>query len=281
MSEKAPQISVIVAVFNGAKTLQGCIDSVIAQTYPHKELIVIDGASTDDTVEIIRANDDRISSWESRPDRGVYHAWNKALDHAGGEWICFLGADDYFWSDDVLERLAPHLRAAADQGVRVVYGRLALVSTKGGLVEMFGLPWEKAGRRFRQDMSIPHPGTMHHRSLFETHGRFDESYRMAADYELLLRELKSRDARFVPGVISVGQRLGGVSSVAPHQLLNIQEVVKARRKNGIRSFSPPLFRRRFRALVRSQVSRLVGARTTDVLVDFYRVCTGKRRKWTR
>jgi glycosyltransferase involved in cell wall biosynthesis len=247
MSEEAPLISVIVAVFNGAKTLQGCIDSVAGQTYPHNELIVIDGASTDGTVDVIRSNDTRIAYWESRPDRGVYHAWNKALDHAGGEWICFLGADDYLWSEGVLERLAPHLRAAAAQGVRVVYGRLALVSTKGDLVEMLGLPWEKVGRRFRQDMSIPHPGTMHHRSLFEMHGRFDESFRMAADYELLLRELKSRDARFVPDVAVTGMRLGGVSNTPSSALLQIQDVARARRKHDVKGFSSSLFWRRSRS----------------------------------
>jgi glycosyltransferase involved in cell wall biosynthesis len=281
MSEEAPLISVIVAVFNGAKTLQGCIDSVAGQTYPRKELIVIDGASTDGTVDVIKANDTRIAYWESERDRGIFHAWNKALDHAGGEWVCFLGADDYFWSDDVLERLAPHLRAAAAQGVRVVYGRVAHVSASGESFEMEGQPWEKVKRRYRQDAAIPHPGTMHHRSLFETHGRFDESFRMAADYELLLRELKSNRARFVPEVVVTGMRLGGMSNTPSSALLQIQDVARARHKHDVKGFSPSLFWRRSRSLLRTRVTGLIGAKASNLLIDLYRVCTGKRRKWTR
>jgi glycosyltransferase involved in cell wall biosynthesis len=82
-----PLISVIVAVYNGAKTLQRCIDSVSDQTYPNKELIIIDGGSTDGTIEIIRSNQDQITYWQSEPDNGIYHAWNKALDHASGDGI--------------------------------------------------------------------------------------------------------------------------------------------------------------------------------------------------
>lgn len=78
---RKPLISVIVAVYNGEKTLQHCIDSVSNQAYPHKELIIIDGGSTDGTVDILRADNDKIAYWESEPDKGIYHAWNKALDH--------------------------------------------------------------------------------------------------------------------------------------------------------------------------------------------------------
>ncbi len=74
-----PLISVIVAVYNGAKTLQHCIDSVANQAYPHKELIIMDGGSTDGTVDILEANDDRIGYWESKPDRGIYIDGSGAL----------------------------------------------------------------------------------------------------------------------------------------------------------------------------------------------------------
>ena len=96
-----PKISIIVAVYNSKKTLQRCIDSVFSQTYPHKELIIIDGGSTDGTVDILRANNDKITYWKSEPDNGIYQAWNKALDHAKSDWICFLGADDYLWKPKV------------------------------------------------------------------------------------------------------------------------------------------------------------------------------------
>jgi hypothetical protein len=169
---------------------------------------------------------------------------------------------------------------ASARGVHVVYGQLALVSTRGDLVEMLGRPWETVKRQFRKGNSIPHPGTMHHRNLFETHGTFDESFRMAADYELLLRELKSRDALFVPEVVVVGMQLGGMSNAPSNALLQIQDVARARSQNGIRGFSLSLLWRRYRSLIRSGVSRLVGVESANWLIDCYRVFTGKRRKWT-
>jgi len=279
--ENQPLISVIVAVFNAAKTLQRCIDSVMGQTYQHKELIIIDGGSTDGTVEILKANSDKITYWESKPDRGIYHAWNKALGRAEGEWICFLGGDDYFWQRNVLECVVPHLRQAAAVQVGVVYGRLAIVNAKGEILEMEGQPWEDSERRFQQEMAIPHVGTMHHQSLFARHGLFDESFRIAADYDFLLRELKSHRATFVPGLIIAGMQLGGGSSIPSQQFLAIREVARARRNNEITSLSPRLFKRLIRALVRLGISKVVGERATDLLVDCYRVGTGKPRKWTR
>lgn len=89
--DSKPVTSVIVAVYNGAKTLQRCIDSVSNQTYPQKELIIIDGGSADGTVDILRVNNDKIAYWKFKPDRGIYHAWNKALDHVQGAWIYFWG----------------------------------------------------------------------------------------------------------------------------------------------------------------------------------------------
>ena len=95
MSQKPPpMISVIVAVYNGQATLKQCLDSVTQQTYENTELIVIDGGSTDGTVDLLRANQEKIAYWISEPDRGIYNAWNKALTQARGDWICFLRSEE-------------------------------------------------------------------------------------------------------------------------------------------------------------------------------------------
>jgi len=88
-----PSITAIVAVFNGVDTLQQCIDSVAQQSYPAKELIVIDGDSKDGTVELLKASQEKINYWVSEPDSGVYNAWNKGLAKANGDWIFSLGSD--------------------------------------------------------------------------------------------------------------------------------------------------------------------------------------------
>jgi glycosyltransferase involved in cell wall biosynthesis len=102
----SPLITFVLAIFNASKTLTQCLNSVAQQSCKDFELVVIDGGSTDGSVEILRSQASHFAYWTSEPDRGVYDAWNKALQHARGEWICFLGADDYLWSSDVVQQLS-------------------------------------------------------------------------------------------------------------------------------------------------------------------------------
>ena len=230
--QDTPLVSIIVAVFNGNATLQQCIDSVKQQIYPNKELIIIDGGSTDGTVNLLRENAGNISYWISEPDRGVYSAWNKGLAQAHGEWICFLGADDFFWDSTVLEKMVAHLQKLP-QSTRVAYGQIMLIGEDGKPSRTIGEPWEQARESFSQYMSIPHVGTMHRRTLFEQNGTFDESFEIAGDYELLLRELKIGVAMFIPNIIVVGQRLGGISTTANNNLKIKLEVWRAQRMHGL------------------------------------------------
>ena len=227
----APLISIIVAVFNAKTTLQQCIDSVAQQTYPNKELIVIDGGSKDGTVDLIKVNRKKIAYWITEPDRGIYNALNKGVAKAQGEWICFLGADDYFWDTNVLERLAGQL-ADIPNNIHVAYGQIMMVDAGGASLYPQGEPWENIKGRFRQIMCIPHQGVMHRRSLFGQHGRFDESFRIAGDYELLLRELKTGDAIFIPNLLITAQRQGGMSTRAANYFKTLREYRRAQRMHG-------------------------------------------------
>lgn len=239
ITKTSPLISVIIAVLDGHNTLEHCIKSIVGQTYPNKELIIMDGGSTDGSLSIIRKHEHNITYWESKPDRGIYHAWNKTLARAGGEWICFLGADDYFCNDQVLTDLLPFLHHAAASGIRVVYGRIARVDGGGRLLARWGKPWEKIRWQMPHGMPIglPHTGLMHHRDLFKNHGLFDETFRIAGDYEFLLRELKHAKSRalFVEDIITVAQRVGGLAD--SNSLFFHTEVLRARRKNGINRIS--------------------------------------------
>ena len=278
-SAAAPTISVIVAVFNGARTLRRCIESVMGQTYPHKEVIVIDGGSTDGTTDLLQRSASQLTHWESEPDRGIYHAWNKGLAHARGEWICFLGADDYLWAPDTLQRLAPTL-AGASPLARLVYGEVAVVNERGGEMQRAGEDWRSAARRFRQIMCLPHTGLMHHRSLFEAHGPFDESFRIGGDYEFLLRELRDRDALFVPGLVVAGMGHGGVSSDPAGSLEMLREFRRAQRKHGL-----PAGRHWVAAIARAYLRvglwRLLGRRLAPYVFDAARATAGKKPYWTR
>jgi glycosyltransferase involved in cell wall biosynthesis len=280
MKQKQPLITIIVAVLNGAETLQRCVDSVVGQTYPHKELIIIDGDSTDGTVEILRDNSGNLAYWESKPDRGIYHAWNRALDHAHGEWIYFLGADDYLWSPDVLVEMIPYLTNALPQ-IRIVYGSVAMVSAKGDVLEVHGKPWKQVKRHFFQGKCIPHQGVFHHHSLFQLHGGFDSSFKVAGDYEFLLRELKRSDAHFVDDVVVAGQQIGGLCNDPSYELLTLREYIIAQKRHlGDRPFLQ-FWWFYLKANAKRALRYTIGARNTNYIVDFYRVINGRPVIWSR
>jgi len=282
LTDSYPRISIIVAVLNGGKTLQRCIDSVVNQTYPYKELIIMDGGSVDNSIDILKANEGNITYWESKPDQGIYHAWNKALDHAHGDWIYFLGADDYLWSTDTLSQMVPHLNAAF-LSVRIVYGSVAIVSTDGNILKVHGQPWPQIKKKFLNIMNcIHHQGVFHHRTLFQFHGRFDISFRILGDYEFLLRELKQNDAHFVDDIIVAGFQNTGLSSNPTNELLALRETIIARKKHfGIKGFSLYFSSIYAKSFIKKTLSQTVGIKATNYIVDFYRVITGRPPIWTR
>lgn len=270
----------IVAVYNGKATLQQCIDSVAQQTYPNKELIIIDGGSKDGTVELLEKNCSKFSYWISEPDRGIYNAWNKGLERAQGEWVCFLGADDYFWDATVLERIADKL-ALLPPKIRVAYGQIMLIGTGGESPRPKGEPWQKTKEFFKRYMCIPHVGTMHRKSLFEKHGKFDESFRIAGDYELLLRELKSGDAVFLPDIITAGQRLGGISTAPENYLRTLRESWRAQRMHGKLFPGKYLRKEMTNECLKLFLWKVFGDRLARKLLDLRRRIRGLPPHWTK
>lgn len=178
-----PLVSVVIATLNAGATLARCLESVLRQTYPQREILVMDGASNDDTPRILNDYGQALTYWESVSDRGIYHAWNKALERATGEWICFLGADDYFPNTGRLERLVATGTSAID--IDLVFGRAAIVDQEGRVRRVVGNPWDWGGMRSWQ--VVAHSGALQRRSLFERHGNFSENFKIAGDYEFLLR----------------------------------------------------------------------------------------------
>jgi len=278
--EAAPLISVIVAIYNGKATLQQCIDSVAQQTYPKKELIIIDGGSTDGTVELLKKNRNKFSYWISEPDRGIYNAWNKGLAQAQGEWICFLGADDYFWDETVLERIVAQL-GMLPPTIRVAYGQIMMLGVDDQVLRTEGESWVQLKEHFRQNMCIPHVGTMHRRSLFEQHGKFDESFRIAGDYELLLRELNTGDAKFIPDIITAAQRFGGISTDNTNQFKAMLEKMRAQWMHGQLLPGRYLLKEMAKKYLRLLLWKVLGDRLARKLLDLRRRIKGLPPYWTK
>lgn len=181
-SDSAPRLSIIVATYNAAATLQRCLETIVAQTFVEWEIIIADGGSNDGTLDIIRRYKNHVAHWHSQRDAGIYDAWNQALSHAAGEYVCFLGADDGWHSSDALERV---FTAIGSGQYDLVTGRGALVDSHGKRIVEFGGPWNY--RKVARRMTICHPGALHRRDLFVRFGLFDIGYRISADYDFLLR----------------------------------------------------------------------------------------------
>lgn len=145
------------------------------------ELLIADGGSTDGTVAILEEYCSHMTWWQSKPDRGIYDAWNQALAHAKGEYIAFLGADDAWHAPSTLREV---FEAIGDRQYDLVTSRGILVGRRE-LRHEFGNPWSHS--RVAKKMTICHPGTLHRRDLFERYGLFNIHYRISADYEFLLR----------------------------------------------------------------------------------------------
>jgi glycosyltransferase involved in cell wall biosynthesis len=271
--------TIIVATYNAEESIQECIDSFKSQTYLNKELIIIDGDSSDTTQAIIKKNRSIISYYLSEPDSGIYDAWNKALSKVQGNWVYFLGADDYFANANVLESVAKMLIEIPDS-INVVYGMVDHVSTSGTYLYSRGEPWSKVGEKYKQLMTIPHQGVFHKKFLFDKHGGFDEDFRIAGDYEFLLRELKDNKAFFIPILISV-MRQGGLSNDKLNSTLIIKELRRAQIKNNLKRPGIYWILAMIRVYLRLFLWMVLGENIARKLLDFGRFLMKKPPHWTK
>lgn len=207
MGDESPLVSIITSVLNGADTLQRTIDSVHNQTYNYIEYIIIDGNSSDGTINILEKNSERISYWISEDDDGIYHAWNKGLNKVQGNWILFLGSGDILHPDAISDMIKVTGRLKGQ--IEYVSGKSEIRDANDKLIAITGEPWEWA--TFKKYMCTAQSGALHSIELFKKYGQFDESYKVAGDYEFLLRAGNKLKSSFIDKVV-VTFYLGGVSN---------------------------------------------------------------------
>jgi glycosyltransferase involved in cell wall biosynthesis len=225
----SPLISVITVCLNAERFLDQTIQSVLGQTYPHIEYIIIDGGSKDGTVDIIRKHESRLTYWHSKPDRGLAHAFNLGLEQVHGEWILFLNSDDFFLNPSVIHKMVPHL--LYNNNVDVVFGATIYFTNQVNPVpapmrKFYGSPWR--WRDFRWSDTIPHPSAFTNRRFFNRVKGFDEAFRIAVDYDFFLRGHKTFRAEYIAIPIS-GMREEGLSG--RNMLQNFREGRMAHLKN--------------------------------------------------
>lgn len=205
------KISVITVVFNGAETIEDTIRSVLSQHHPDLEYIVIDGGSTDQTMNIVNRYKDKIDVIVSETDGGMYDAMNKGIAKASGEVIGFLNADDVYAHDNVLSTVADVL---TDKNIDGCYADLLYVR-RDDLTNpvRYWRSGERSANAFSNGWMPAHPTFYARAEVYRQYGGFNLNYQLAADVELLIR-LMGRYAirtRYIPEIF-VKMRMGGVSN---------------------------------------------------------------------
>lgn len=227
------KISIITVSYNSAATIEDAIMSVASQTYHDVEHIIIDGSSTDGTLEIINRHKDKISKFVSEPDEGIYDAMNKGLRLAGGDVIGFLNADDIYADNLVLQKVAS---VFDDSVVDACYADLVYVS-KDNLNKVIRY-WKSGGYQeglFRRGWMPAHPTFFVRKAVYDKYGGFDLDFKFQSDFDLTMRFLDVHRIKsvYIPEIF-VKMRMGGATN---RSILNIIkgniEAYRACKKNGL------------------------------------------------
>ncbi len=228
------KFSIIIVTYNSAFTLKDTIESVLRQDYPTVEHIIIDGNSSDDTVKIIESYP-HITNWISEKDKGLYDAINKGIQRATGDIIGILNSDDFFPNEKVLSIIAEQFK---DPEVDAIIGDIAFVKPDnlGRIIRHYSSA-NFHPKKFAAGYMPAHPSFYVRKKFYDTYGLYKLDYKIAADYELLIRFMHKKGIRFryIPEIL-VYMRTGGVSnqSVMSRFVLN-KEIVRACAEIGIKT----------------------------------------------
>lgn len=214
------KVSIITATYNSEKTLEYCMNSVLSQTYAEIEYIIIDGNSKDNTVNLIasKAKASQNIIWTSEPDKGIYDALNKGIEKATGDIVGFVHSDDYLADDDCISKI---VKAFKDHRVDGVYGNLHYVSFENPDVVIRNWVSQMFHPKLLKHGWMPaHPTLFLKRAVYETHGKFNLNYKIAADYDFILRIFNKSTYTFhyLPNTI-VKMRVGGASNKSLKNLI--------------------------------------------------------------
>ena len=223
-------LSILTVTYNSLTTLKDAYASLCAQTYTQWEWIVQDGGSTDGTLEWLESLSDARVNWVSEKDHGIYDALNKAVGRASGEWIGLLHSDDLYPNNDVLQVVV-----AAMAGNDAIYGDLKYVQAAD--VTKVLRHWQSeafAPTLLRKGWMPPHPTLFLRKEVYAKVGGFDTRYRIAADYDFILRVFRTPNLKihYLPQVLML-MRQGGASSKLSNLLAKSKEDLQIMRANGL------------------------------------------------
>jgi glycosyltransferase involved in cell wall biosynthesis len=220
-----PKITVITASYNSEKTISDTIESVLNQKYLNIEYLIIDGCSSDNTISIIKRYENLFEGrlkYISEEDSGIYDAWNKGVEKAQGSWISFVGSDDILCANTFSDFIE---FAKTNEDVNFISSKTLLVTEDLDPIRVIGTPWSNTMNSY---CCIAHVGSLHHKTLFDKKGVFDSNYKIAGDYDFLLRCRDIIRPIFVD-IVSAKVRDGGISG---RQISRVaRETVMAKKNN--------------------------------------------------
>jgi glycosyltransferase involved in cell wall biosynthesis len=246
---KTPQVmkvSIITVCYQSAKSIEATIQSVMAQNYPHIEHILIDGGSTDGTLNIIKKYEDAISIWISEPDGGVYDAMNKGIAFSTGDIIGFLNADDVFKGNQIILNV---VKAFVEEEVDSVFGDVEFV--KGGRVSRYYSSRSFHPSKFADGYMPAHPSFYATSAVYKLVGNFRTDFKIASDFDLLLRMLyvHNQSYKYLP-ICMVQMTPGGISNQSLKSRLTLnKEILQSCREHGIRSSYIRIYLKYFKKIV--------------------------------
>jgi glycosyltransferase involved in cell wall biosynthesis len=228
---KRPLVSILTAVYNCESSIEKTIVSVLSQDYDNLEFIIIDGGSTDGTVDIIKKYEYAIDYWVSERDEGISDAFNKAVNLAAGDYVNFQGAGDYLLSNSVINEMMENIDPSQDM---LICGRVQRVSDSDDAKVLWVAPktyrkkFDKRSLLFK--MSLPHQGLFMHKKMFEIYGIFDVNNLYCMDYEHLLRAYKSFPPVTMKNIMFSAWREGGVGTYRVRETLSEYGRIKVKNK---------------------------------------------------
>lgn len=230
------KFSIITVTYNSSSTVQGTIESVLSQTYPNIEYIVIDGCSKDDTVDIIKEQEPKFNGrmcWISEKDKGMYDAMNKGIRMATGDVVGIINSDDFYHRNDIIAEIA---KTFEDDNVQATFADVRFVHPDDlNKTVRYYSSKNFSPNRFRFGFMPAHPSFFTYKKNFETFGYYQTDYKIAADYELLIRFLYTHKLAYKYLHLDVMKmRTGGMSTASwrSNVILN-KEIVRACKENGI------------------------------------------------
>jgi len=233
------KVSIITVCFNRDETIEDTIKSVLSQDYQNIEYIIVDGGSTDDTLDILTKYRSRISTCISEPDNGIYEAMNKGIKLSNGDIIATLNADDVYADQTIVGQMVEFIQK---NGLDAAYGDLVYIDhNNSGRVTRFWKAGEYKIGAFYHGWVIPHPTFFCRKQVFEKYGYFNNSFQIAGDFELMLRFIGKYQINvgYLPKVI-VRMRKGGKANVLRGIICGNWEIIRSFRLNDLR-LSPWFF----------------------------------------